>query len=259
MNCIAVDIGNTSTSIALVTGRRVSRVLFAPSRSFTKRVMRKAIRRVTAGIRIDGSILCSVVPALGKEWLKELSSSQRAKPIKVSYRLKLGVKLDYPSPSSIGEDRLANAAGVFFKYGAPAIVADFGTAVTFDVISKRGAYVGGVIAPGIPLMTDYLAEKTALLPRISPKGSFPRVGKSTEGAMRFGAKVGYRGMVREIVKSMVSGLKMKRPVLCATGGYAPWVMKGFDMDFIVDSNLTLYGLGRIFELNCGGKRRKNAR
>jgi type III pantothenate kinase len=120
------------------------------------------------------------------------------------------------------------------------------------VVSADGAYVGGVIAPGLPLMSDYLAEKTALLPRIRLQGKCAGIGRSTRGAMRIGAKVGHRGMVREITGHLRKAPGMRSARLCATGGYAAWALEGLDIPFVLDPTLTLYGLGRIFEMNGGG-------
>jgi len=170
-------------------------------------------------------------------------------PLLVHHRLRLGVGVDYPKPSTIGADRLANACAACDLFGSPVIVADFGTAVTFDVIARGGTYVGGVIAPGLSMMTDYLAEKTALLPRVKLRGRCPGVGRSTAGAMRIGARVGYRGMVVEIVKHVKEAMGETDVALCATGGFARWALQGSDMPFHFRPDLTLYGLGRIYELN----------
>jgi type III pantothenate kinase len=129
------------------------------------------------------------------------------------------------------------------------IVADFGTALTFDIVSAAGAYIGGVIAPGLPLMADYFSERTALLPHIDLRGRIGRVGRSTEDAMRIGARIGYRGMVRETVAYLRRDAREANAALCATGGYAKWVLKGTGMPFTIDPNLTLKGLGAIWALN----------
>jgi type III pantothenate kinase len=109
----------------------------------------------------------------------------------VSHKITLGVGIDYPKPETIGADRLANAAAAVALYGSPAIVVDFGTAVTFDVISAAGDYAGGVIAPGLNAMTDYLHNRTALLPRVSLREPHRAIGRSTVEAMRSGAIHGY--------------------------------------------------------------------
>src|SRR4029434_4725924 len=109
-------------------------------------------------------------------------------------------------------------------YGCPAIVVDFGTAVTFDVVSDRCSYVGGVIAPGLGSMTNFLYQRTALLPRLSLKEPKLAVGKSTIEAMRSGAVFGYRGLVREILARVrAEQFPRKKVVVVATGGYAPLI------------------------------------
>lgn len=195
-----------------------------------------------------GAVLCSVVPDRTKRWRDELGRHVPGKVINVTHRTPLGIKVTYPDPDAIGADRLANACGAVHRYGAPVIVADFGTALTFDVISRTHGYVGGVIAPGLPLMFDYLAERTALLPHIEPASISRPYGKNTADAMRIGARYGYRGMVREILAHVRAGVAGE-PAVCATGGYAGWVLRGLGEDVRIDPDLTLAGLGRIGEVN----------
>ena len=253
MNCIVVDIGNTRASVGLLRGGRVIRTVQVLKAVADPAVIDRRIRSLIAGTPIDGSVLCSVVPRLNRLWTGCLARAAGAKPIVVSHKIDLGVGIDYPKPATIGADRLANASGAVARYAPPVIVADFGTALTFDIVSAEGRYVGGVIAPGMPLMLDYLAERTALLPRIRIPGPCASVGRSTAGAMRIGARIGYRGMVREITEYLLDGLGTRDVRLAATGGYAPWALDGLDMGYVLDADLTLYGLGRIFELNCGAR------
>jgi type III pantothenate kinase len=153
--------------------------------------------------------------------------------------------IDYPKPETIGADRLADAAGAVARYGAPVLVMDFGTALTAAVVTSDRVWRGGVIAPGFPLMRDYLFERTAKLPRMElGRGAAPKIGRSTEGAMRFGALVGYRGMVREIAETLRRnfGEDFK---LVATGGFARWALRGAGMPFAIDPTLTLFGAGLV--------------
>jgi type III pantothenate kinase len=161
----------------------------------------------------------------------------------------MSVTVDYPHPETIGADRLANAVAGWERYHAPVIVADFGTALTFDVITGDGRYIGGVIAPGLPLMTDYLAERTALLPHIELGGRYHAVGRSTREAMQIGAIVGYRGMVREIFDHVKAGLNDPGVRLCATGGYAARAVSGLKVPVEVLPKLTLDGLVLMHEMN----------
>jgi len=143
-------------------------------------------------------------------------------------------------------DRLANAVCVSTKYGFPAIVVDFGTAVTFDVISRKGVYEGGVIAPGLGVMVDYMYQRTALLPKIDLEEPVSAIGKSTRDAMLAGAVFGYRGLVRRIVTEIVAVLDGKARII-ATGSYADLIAAKLPELQIVDLDLTLEGL-RIIAL-----------
>ena len=134
------------------------------------------------------------------------------------------------------------------RYGAPVLVCDFGTAFTAAAVTADLVWRGGVIAPGFPLMRDYLYERTAKLPRMKLGGKCPKIGRSTEEAMRFGALVGYRGMVREIVAELKRNFKESFR-LVATGGFAKWVLKDAGMNFVIDPDLTLYGTGLICAKN----------
>jgi type III pantothenate kinase len=198
---------------------------------------------------VHGAAICSVVPRANARWIRALAKVTDQPPLLIDHKLELGVRIRYARPQDIGPDRLANASEAVARFGAPVIVADFGTALTFDVVSKDSEYIGGAIAPGLPLMTDYLADKTALLPHIQLSGRPPAIGRSTLGAMRIGANVGYRGIVREIVQHLMKGLGVTRMPLCATGGYAKWALQGLDMPFSIAPNLTLAGVARIWALN----------
>ena len=165
-------------------------------------------------------------------------------------KLNLGVGIDYPKPRSIGADRLANAAAAAELYGFPAVVVDFGTAVTFDIISERRAYVGGVIAPGLQAMTNFLYQRTALLPRISLKEPRRAVGKSTIEAMLSGAVFGYRGLVREILARIkAEQFSHKKVCVIATGGYARLIAAGLPEIGVIRPHLTLEGLRIVANLN----------
>src|SRR5438874_7317859 len=129
-------------------------------------------------------VVSSVVP---KKNRVIRSAARKTQVLWLTPRLRLGVGIDYPAPRTIGADRLANAAAVASLYGWPAIVVDFGTAVTFDIISGRKSYIGGVIAPGLEAMTNFLYQRTALLPKLSLREPRNALGKSTIEAMRSGA------------------------------------------------------------------------
>ncbi|MDD5484005.1 MAG: type III pantothenate kinase [Kiritimatiellae bacterium] len=259
---LLVDIGNTSTHLALARGGRFMDVRRVPSRAQTRAAVRALLRACKRRHGIDGAVLCSVVPRLGGIWSDELEKVSGGKVLPLNHKLKLGIQINYPNPASIGADRLANAAGAHEKYGAPVIVMDFGTALTFDIVSSGGFYEGGIILPGPMLFAGYLAEKTALLPRLpfpsvrgamSAKGKPPLIGKNTKQAMLAGLRYGCLGMVREIAASLKREKGLRGARLCATGGYAAIVLVGSGLGIAIDPFLTLRGLERIYRLNFPAK------
>lgn len=178
------------------------------------------------------------------------AARNKAAVLFVDWKRNLGVTIDYPKPQSIGADRLANAAAVAKLYGCPAIVVDFGTAVTFDVISQSCSYIGGVIAPGLEAMTDFLNKRTALLPKISLKEPRHAVGRSTLEAMRSGAVFGYCGLVREILARIrAEQFPRKNIAVIATGGYARLIANHVPEVGVVHPHLTLEGLRIVGNLN----------
>jgi len=249
VSCLAIDVGNTSTALGIVQGQRVRDVHHIQGGIRNAARVRSILRALRDPDALEGAILGSVVPDVNGAWIHMLKAELGLDTLIVRHTLKLGVPVTYPAPETIGADRLANASQAAARFGMPVIVADFGTALTFDVIVPERGYIGGVIAPGLPLMTTYMAEKTALLPLIDLRGRCRPVGRSTEDAMRIGARVGYRGMVREIVAYLETHNSMPGAALCATGGYARWALAGIGLPFTIAPNLTLRGLSRIFALN----------
>jgi len=233
-----IDIGNTSTSLGVYTNGRVSSVQHTDS-------LKPAL---TLNAVPERAVMASVKPGVNARWKRFLKEQGVQSILEVSHKTELGIPVSYPKPENIGADRLANACEAAATCGAPVVVCDFGTALTFDIVKKNEGYVGGIICPGLPLMFDYLAEKTELLPHIKPVKTPRVIGKSTAEAMRIGARIGYRGMVREILGDLKKELGQGMNV-CATGGFAKWVLADFNGSISIDPNLTLKGLGRIGELN----------
>jgi len=246
MTTLVIDIGNTSTSIGYYRNGRVTGVERSESR-FKDAVT--VVPLITAK-PVDRVVIASVVPPVNARWKKVLKGAGLPDPLFVSHALELGVPVDYPHPERIGGDRLANAVATARFFGTPSVVCDFGTALTFDVVHATRGYIGGIICPGLPLMFDYLAEKTALLPHVEPSRTQAVVGRNTTQAMQIGARLGYRGMVREILSALKCDLNAKTLPVCCTGGYAGWIFKDWDVEAVIDPKLTLKGLGIIGELNA---------
>jgi len=240
------DIGNTNTHVGLANRRRVVKQTDIPTADWFRGAAAKRLRQFVGRDRPDGAALCSVVPRATPRIRRTVRQLWQLRPFELTVKTLRGVGIDYPKPETIGEDRLADAVAARHRFGVPVVVLDFGTAVTLDVVDRRGNYVGGIIAPGLAAMTDYLHEKTALLPRIKIREIKTSIGRSTEEAMVVGAVHGYRGLVRELIMELKRELKVKRLPVVATGGYAELMASKLPEISAVDPNLTLEGLRLVW-------------
>ena len=237
---LLVNLNNTSTKLALADDEKLMAKKVIPTKTLTI----AGVKRVIRGWNFDCALVGSVVPKKTAIFRNLLRSRMK----EVSSDLNLGIGIDFSDPRGIGADRLANAVGVSARYGSPAVVVDFGTAVTFDIISRTGVYEGGVIAPGLGVMVDYMYQRTALLPKIDLEEPVSVIGKSTKDAMLAGAVYGYRGLVRQIVTEIVAELDGKVRII-ATGSYADLIAAKLPELQIVDLDLTLEGLRVIASSN----------
>jgi len=241
---LLIDVSNSYAKLAFASRQRVSNPLRIPTAELSSSVVVDFLRRR----QVRKLVVSSVVPTKNSAISK--AAYNKAPVLWLDCKRKLGVTIDYPNPKSIGADRLANAAAVSELYGCPAIVVDFGTAVTFDVVSEVHSYIGGVIAPGLEAMTNFLYQRTALLPKVSLKEPHRAVGKSTVEAMRSGAVFGYRGLVREILARIkAEQLSRKKVAVVATGGYARLIASQVPEVGMVHPHLTLEGLRIVGNLN----------
>jgi type III pantothenate kinase len=241
---LLIEISNSYAKFAFASKNRVS----APARIATSELSSSVVSGFLAQRKVRKVVVSSVVPAKNSAVSK--AAKKKANVLWLDWKLKLGVGIDYPKPQSVGADRLANAAAVAELYGFPAIVVDFGTAVTFDIVSERRSYVGGVIAPGLEAMTNFLYQRTALLPRLSLKEPRRAVGKSTIEAMLSGAVFGYRGLVREVLARIrAEQFRRKKVYVVATGGYARLIAGRLPEIGVIRPHLTLEGLRIVANLN----------
>ncbi len=239
---LLIDIGNGRTKFGLASAEEI----FDRREHPTREISPDAVREITRGWDFDGAVLCSVVPKAVPAFREVFGG----KLVELRHDTETGIGIRYPKPESIGPDRLANAVALAHMHGAPGIVIDFGTAVTFDILSADKHYVGGVIAPGLRLMTDYLHERTALLPRVDLREPKTAIGQSTEGAILAGAAIGYRGMVKGILEALKKELGSADAThIVATGGDAEWIISGMGGDIAVDPDLTLHGLRLVGNLH----------
>ncbi|HYG36672.1 MAG TPA: type III pantothenate kinase, partial [Clostridia bacterium] len=213
------DVGNTHTHLGLANSEHVIRQANIPTADWFKGTAGAAITRFVGRAQLRGTAVCSVVPRATRQVIAASKKLWNLRCLELTHKTLRGVGINYPKPETIGPDRLANALAAYHHFGAPVVVVDFGTAVTFDVVDPAGNYVGGIIAPGLAAMTEYLHEKTALLPRIKIREIQSPIGKSTEQAMLVGAVHGYRGLVRELIAELKRELKARKLPVVATGGY----------------------------------------
>ena len=249
---LLIDVGNGRTKFGLADREAI----LDRREHATREISPESVREVTAGWRFDRVVLCSVVPKAVEAFREVFGEALTV----LRHDTPMGIGIRYPKPETIGPDRLANAVALAHMHGAPGIVIDFGTAVTFDILSADRHYIGGVIAPGLRLMTDYLHERTALLPRVDLSEPVTAIGTSTKDAIlagvtaavtvrladaralgtAAGAAIGYRGMVKGILEALRK--ELSSPKIVATGGDAAWIVSGMEETIAVDADLTLHGL-----------------
>jgi type III pantothenate kinase len=247
---LLIDVGNTNTHLGLANARRVTRQSGIRTALWSGTHAKARLRTFVRHARVDAVVMCSVAPQVTPLLRKTLRQLWSLEALELTAKTRTGLGIDYPRPETIGPDRLANALAARDRFGAPVVVVDFGTAVTFDVVNSAGNYAGGIIAPGLAAMTEYLHEKTALLPRITIREIKSPIGRSTEQAMLVGAVHGYRGLIRELLLELRRELKTRRLPVVATGGYARLMSAKLPEITAVQPNLTLEGLRLVWRANA---------
>ncbi len=205
---------------------------------------------------IRGIIISSVVPPMDATLRAMCESYFQVKPLFIEPGVKTGMPVQYDNPAEVGADRVVNAVAAFEKYGGPCIVVDFGTATTFDVVSERGEYLGGVIAPGLGISADALFQRTARLPRVEIRRPPRVIGSNTVGSVQSGLYYGYVGLVDGILERLTQETGAKAVV--ATGGLASLIGSGSRFITAVDDLLTLEGMRIIWDRSAQHQRRKSA-
>ena len=234
---LAIDIGNTNIVFAVYDGNQQ-----------IQKWRHETNASVSAGLDscqsdIQNVIVSSVVPSKNDELTTACEGKFNQTPKFVSAE-NVGIKIDLDDPKQAGADRLVNAVAVLNEYKKPAIIVDFGTATTFDVINADGAYAGGVIAPGINLSLKALGDAAAQLPDLKIEKPAQVIGKNTVDAMQSGIYWGYIGLIEGTIKRIQDEMGCECLVL-ATGGLAPLFAKGTDIIETIDPDLTLKGLVHI--------------
>lgn len=251
---LVIDVGNTNTVIGLYEGERlahhfrISTNRHATSDEYGTLVLSLLERSGVELDAIDGSILASVVPQLNRVYEAACGRYFGTTPLVVGPGIRTGMPILIDQPGEVGADRIVNAVAAFHRHRSGLIVVDFGTATTFDAVSERGEFLGGVIAPGVEISMDALFARAAKLPRAELKQPPRVVGKSTMGALQSGFFYGYVGLVDELVSRMQDELGFPVRVI-ATGGLAFLFSNVSRTIESVDEFLTLDGLRILYGLN----------
>ncbi len=251
---LTIDVGNTNTVLGVFEGSRlVTHWRLTTRREQTADEYGILVRNLFASSSIEESAvdsvaLASVVPPLTPVIVALARTAVGHDPLVVGPGVKTGMPILYEPPGDVGADRIVNGVAAFAAYGGPVVIVDFGTATTFDVVTRKGEYVGGVICPGVGISADALFQRAARLPRVDVRHPGKVVGRSTVTSIQSGLYFGYAAMCEGILGRIGEELGEK-PRVVATGGLAPVLAAEIPSIEAVDPTLTLTGLRLIWERN----------
>jgi len=251
---LVADIGNTSTTLGVFEGEKLLeswRVASDKNKSEDEYgiFLKNIVAHKGFSGKIRHAIISSVVLSLTERFKIAIEGYLSVPVIVLSHKINTGIQLDVDNPKEVGGDRIANACAAYSLYQTPAVVVDFGTATTFDVVSNDGIFLGGIISPGIGISAEALSSFTSLLPKLKIVSSGSVIGKNTVDNMLSGVVRGHSAMVEGLVSAIEKELD-SRVTLIATGGFSKVLSECLNRQFdYVNPNLTLEGLRIIHSLN----------
>jgi type III pantothenate kinase len=240
---LAIDIGNTNISSGIFKGQKLKKQFDIPTRAYSKTKLTKKLGAIS---KISDSVICSVVPKLTNIIQRDLRLLTGRNPYIIGKDLIVPIKNRYHKPKQVGQDRLVNAYAACDFYPAPIIVIDSGTAITFDVISKDKAYLGGLIFPGMGISLSALAKETALLPQVKLAQPKTLIGRDTKSSVLSGIVFGTAVLSRELTK-MIKQCIGKNTQVIGTGGNISLIKKYSGMKMKINQDLTLKGINLVYK------------
>jgi len=247
---VTIDIGNTNINFGIFSGGEIIKKFFIPTKSYSILKLKGLLRPGKVGTRndskLDDVIICSVVPKATKILEKDLSRQICKRPIIVGKDVIAPIKNRYRYPNQVGQDRLVNAYAGIKLFGAPLILVDFGTAITFDMVSAKKEYLGGMILPGLQLSLNALAENTALLPKIKLSQPAEFIGRDTKNSILSGIVHGFACLTDCLLTKIKSRLGKDTRVI-GTGGNINFIGRYCKKIDKIDAGLTLKGLNLIYK------------
>lgn len=239
---LTADIGNTNISLGFFRNNRLLHRKDIPTK---QKSYLKTLKRLLSKNKIDDTVICSVVPSATNKLTGDLKKILRKKPYIIGKDIKVPIKNLYRKPQQVGQDRLVNAFAAVTLYGAPLIVVDFGTAITFDVISRKKEYLGGMILPGLRISLEALADKTALLPNIKLQKPEEFIGRDTKNSMLSGIVYGFAALTDDLTQRIKKEIGSNAKVI-GTGGNINLIKKYCKIFDKINMNLTLQGVNLIY-------------
>ena len=249
---LVVDVGNTRTDIEIFEGDKLYHSIISTQWERTRDeycvFLREIFNLHKFKMHITGAIISSVVPQATHDMLEAINVLFNVDVIQVEPGIKTGITIKYDNPREVGADRIVNAVAAYHEFKTNLIVVDYGTAITFDVVSSKGEYTGGAISPGISIASEALSEKTAKLPKVPLTLPPSIIGKNTVASIQSGLVYGYISMVEGMIKRIKKEINDKTIVI-ATGGQARFFHRCVSSVDHLRPHLTLYGLKILYEKN----------